>query len=534
MTSEPIWQFQNRDSWTPGLNFSASDGPNLGIPRLAAPGTIHGVDFTSQDQSLHEIIPQGTEEQISNLLASGVSVNTRDSVNNSPLHAAILSGNFGIIKSLLNYGADIDAVGFRQKTPLHLSIVSKELVQLLLKHQPKLSLQDDEGNSVLHCLLHIQAWWKDLDIRAIIKMVLYSGANVNMMNNSGETPLHRLVTDLIPESDEYLDILSEFLNYKPNVTSPMHNGLSLMAVFLDKIDILSKDEWSSGNYVKTGFRCLEQFLNAGADLNIIFRSTPLLDYFLENGQIREYGASGSFIKLLLQKSAIDLARPNGNYPLHLALSRPTRWTSFPTYDIAAALVSRKANVNQTNAAGASPLEIWLDRGGWGRSRNFVKVALLLVKGGAATTRLTSTGGSLFDSLTHLPNADRICLTRAFLEADINSQQDDDDIARLEWVGVWRSTWEQPVWQHAKAGLAKLIDIYSRPKIKEFHNCAFVVTAEHLLERHRSRLELWRAGNLDKESVRENYEEYRAILRDCRDRQAEIKLSWYTYLLDIMD
>ena len=44
---------------------------------------------------------------------------------------------------------------------------------------------------------------------------------------------------------------------------------------------------------------------------------------------------------------------------------------------------------------------------------------------------------------------------------------------------------------------------------------FVVLAEHLLELHRSRLELWRTGDLAKESVKENYEEYFTILRDYR-------------------
>lgn len=58
-------------------------------------------------------------------------------------------------KSLLKYGADVDATGFKGKSPLHLSVVSKNLVQLLLKHQPNLSLQDDEGNLILHYLLHL-------------------------------------------------------------------------------------------------------------------------------------------------------------------------------------------------------------------------------------------------------------------------------------------------------------------------------------------------------------------------------------------
>jgi len=65
-------------------------------------------------------------------------------------------------------------------------------------------------------------------------------------------------------------------------------------------------------------------------------------------------------------------------------------------------------------------------------------------------------------------------------------------------------------------------------------CAFLVIAERLLERHRSRLKLFLEKNLEKGSVMENYEEYCAILRDCRERKADIDISFYTFLLDIMD
>ncbi len=65
-------------------------------------------------------------------------------------------------------------------------------------------------------------------------------------------------------------------------------------------------------------------------------------------------------------------------------------------------------------------------------------------------------------------------------------------------------------------------------------CGFVVIAEHLLKRHRSRLELVLEKTLEKESAVEDYEEYCAILRDCRERKADIDASFYTFLLDIMD
>lgn len=206
----------------------------------------------------------------------------------------------------------------------------------------------------------------------------------------------------------------------------------------------------------------------------------------------------------------------------------------PSYTIAASLIDRQVNVNQTNDAGASPLEIWLGKNWRTKSAN-MKTTLLLVKAGADTTKSTTTGKTLFDLLKNMLRADRICLTKAFLEADINSHQDHDDTAvDSGWINAWRLAWKQPLWNFAKVYLSELEQVNSRPKSKDFMECAFLVVAKRLLERHRSQLKLWKTGDLDKESVNDNYTEYCAILRDCRQRKVEVDASFYTFLLDIMD
>jgi hypothetical protein len=251
----------------------------------------------------------------------------------------------------------------------------------------------------------------------------------------------------------------------------------------------------------------------------------LLDYCLE---FFDSGRPPDFAKLLLQKSDIDSARPSGSSPLHLALARKQFFNS--EYDIVASLVTRKANVNQKNTMGASALEFWMFR----NTRKFrTDVALLLVEAGADTTILTSTGESLLDYRYFISKANRSCLTGAFLKADINNRQGDDDTTlrvRVKWSELWRSTWNQTLWCLAKSLLKDLEDKHPLPNNEEFHECAFVVIAEHLLEKYRIRLELRRVSRLSMEAAKE---EYCAILRDCRERKAEIKPSWCTYLLDLM-
>jgi hypothetical protein len=550
--------FQQHQTSPPSLHISANDGQSATRSSLTALRSFHGnlaapyldrndgFNFAVQDQNLRSAILYGSQEQITDLLSSGISVNTRDPFGNTPLHTAILRGDVAIVKSLFRYGADVDAIGFKGKTPLHLGAASKEMLKLILKHSPTLSLQDDEGNTVLHYMLSIRDWWNDSYVKVAMETILSSGVDINLRNKFGESPLHRLVADVVPKSQSYMDMISGFLNHEPDAMSPMRNGLSLLAVFLDNSNILSQ---VSGLYrekdsIMTGYRCLEQFLDAGADPNMMHHSKPLILYCLENSQFGENGPWKPFLGRLFKTANLQVAGPGGHYPLHMALSRHhtgyRRYRDsqkvFASYMVVSSLLTQNAyvDVNQTNTAGASPLEIWLAGNPWG-GPDVAKVALLLIDSGAQTTTLTSTGKTIFDPLVNLSKQDRVCLTKEMLKSNINFRRDDtDSFRRPAWTETWRSSWKAPLWHMSKAHLDELERLPSLPKSKGFSECAFVVVAEHLLGRHFNQLKLWRTGDLAKESVREDYEEYCAILRDCLDRKAEVDPSWYPNLLDLMD
>jgi ankyrin repeat protein len=537
--------FQQHQTWPPELHLSA-DSQHMSSSNLAESRSFHensappyldpngGLDFAA-DQNLHEVISHGTEEEIIHLLSSGISVNIQDTLNNSPLHTAISRGDIGIVKSLLDYGANVDAIGFKGKTVLHMAVGSKGIVKLLLKHQPALQIQDDEGNTVLHYMLLIKDWWKDLEVIATMKTMLSFGAEVNITNKIGESPLHRLVANVTPSPYyPYLDVLFEFLNHQPDVRSPMRNGSTLFSVFLDNSGILSKDEPS-----KVEFQCMENFLMAGADPNIRFHSSPLLHYCLQNGNIRQGGYWTPFLSRLVQTAKLEEMGHLGDYPLHLILSRGPykNGRNQEISTITACLIAQNANVNQINRAGAAPLEIWLANTS-GIRPDFIEVTQLLIKAGASTTTFTSTGKTLFNLAAGLPEYYQTPLIKALLEGDISSPHDETDVtdiaARPEWVGVWRRAWQQRLWRLFKLRLVELEQSPSLPKNTKFRECAFLVIAEYHLKRHMAKLKLWQTGDLGKESVKEDYEEYCTILRDCRERNAEVDPSWYKWLLDLMD
>jgi len=528
-----------------GFNFPALNDTSLPTPSLHDSSNVPYMSLDrevgwSSEPDIFKTINEGLATDLLEQLSSGASVDIRDNFNDSPLHVAIRKGNIGMTDALLRYGADVDASGHRGRTPLHLSVASKNMLQLLLKYHPKISLQDDEGDSALHYFIRQYSWWEHTEHQVAIRSVLFAGANINIRNKAGDSPLHRIIDRDIPESVTYMEMVLEFLNCKPDVTTAMRNGQALLEVFLENTNILQKDRfrWNIPEWLSVGFRCLEQFLVVGANPNVTFHSQPFLHCCLESSSIvRKVTASRSFVLHLLEKADLDIPASNGDYPLHSVLNRSSSyWRSdsrFQYCQVTSTLIARQVDVNKPNRAGKTPLEVWLTSSR--PQATLMKVTALLIEAGASSTITTTVGESLFDFLPRQPRECRIFLTRTLLKADIKAQQPGTNAAAAsEWVEVWRSARQASLWGIAKTSLTKLDALDFRPKSKDFMECAFQIVAERLLERHRLQLNLFLRKKLDRESAAEDREEYCAILRDCRERKADIDVSFYHFLLDIMD
>ena len=117
---------------------------------------------------LHTAIRDQSLIAVAKLIESGVNLDARDRLGNTPLHLAAFAGSIEIIQLLIESGSSLDALDSNRNTPLHTAIV----------RDCKGVTQDNDAT--------IQN-----EIIAITNLLLDRGANPNIQNRFGETPLHK-------------------------------------------------------------------------------------------------------------------------------------------------------------------------------------------------------------------------------------------------------------------------------------------------------------------------------------------------------
>jgi uncharacterized protein len=175
-----------------GVDVNAQDGMGntplhyVGAsPVLAQTLLLQGANVNARNQNgitpLHNVFGEKNVAVMALLIEAGAEVNAQDNEQLTPLHLAYNTGSPEIADLLICHGADVNARSNQNFTPLHYAAWSNSgVAERLLQAGADLTLQNDAG-AVIHT--------PSLD-PAVLQLLLDYGADVNLANAAGQTPLH--------------------------------------------------------------------------------------------------------------------------------------------------------------------------------------------------------------------------------------------------------------------------------------------------------------------------------------------------------
>ena len=290
---------------------------------------------------------------------------SRISDGDHALHIAVRNGDIQTVKLLVGCGANVNELNEKGQTPLHTA------TSILVEHKAKIDALHKDGNQPLHL-----AYEQDHIETSLL--LLSKGANANLLNGDGQTPLHTAagglkdcheLCSILIEHKAKIDAVDKDGNQPLHLACKQRNFLTgnLLLThgadvnFLNKqqrspLDlgnesVLKSSRISDGDHalhiaVRNGdIQAVKLLVGCGADVNELN----------EKGQTPLHTAAGGLKEcrelcsiLIEHKAKIDAVDKDGNQPLHLACERGRIQTSL-------LLLSKGANANSLNADGQTPL-----------------------------------------------------------------------------------------------------------------------------------------------------------------------------------
>lgn len=221
MIDVQIIPFYDSDTWFISIYFSISKPP-LPTDVVACFDAIRtgdvstvtkliegGLNPTSQntinDSLLHQAAKYGRIELVECLIEKGAHVGVKGSYKQTPFWEAILGGHLDVAQLFLDKGADIDSGSTNRGTVLHFvceyiplgPVPNHKLARWLIDQGAKVDVVNNRGDTPLH-----KSAWKGHVAAATV--LISAGANVNAKNKKGMTPLDNALNQRQTEMEQLL------------------------------------------------------------------------------------------------------------------------------------------------------------------------------------------------------------------------------------------------------------------------------------------------------------------------------------------
>jgi ankyrin repeat protein/beta-lactamase regulating signal transducer with metallopeptidase domain len=295
---------------------------------------------------LHLAAYMGDMEKLKKLLQEGENVNVPATYGFTALHAAVNGGNKDVVEFLISKGAKVDARDTFRLTPLYYAALHsyEDIGDLLLDKGSDINADDGGWTLLYDAILYDYYGDKGKDA---IKLLISKGANVNIKDSAGCTPLHYAIWM------GYGDIVETLINNGADVNAEDNDGFTpyccaVMRGRKDFVELLiakgatpvSTIHWAAcaGDLEK-----VKAFIEEGTDIDAKDKSgeTPLFSAVRAD--------NSDVAKFLIAKGAnVNAKDSSGNTPLHFAPERAKN-------DVVELLIAKGADINAKSNNGETPL-----------------------------------------------------------------------------------------------------------------------------------------------------------------------------------
>jgi ankyrin repeat protein len=377
-----------------------SQEQGVGIARLLLQRglDVHAKD-NDNDTPLHSAALSGTLEIARVLLDQGANPSVENDLGSTPLHE-VSQGTYnsqehgvGIVRLLLEHGADVNAREKNLFTPLHSAAFKGrlEIAQLLLDHGANAKAENDDRETALHVVSRGEYDSQDhgvgtsrlllkhgVDVHAhnkyhntalsvaafngrleITRLLLDHGANPNVENDQGLTPLHHVSQGKYTSQEQGVGIARLLLERGVDVNARTKNRSTplLSAAFKGRLEIAQL--------------LLDHGANAKAENEICDTALHLVSGGKYNSQ--EHGVG---ISRLLLKHGVDVHAHNKYHNTALSVAAFNG-----RLEITRLLLDHGANMNVEDHQGSTPLHR-VSQGKYNSQEHGVGIARLLLERGA--------------------------------------------------------------------------------------------------------------------------------------------------------
>jgi ankyrin repeat protein len=390
---------------------------------------------------LHEAIIGRCVSIVQSLLDKGVDVNSRQDDHRTPLHLAAYYGELKVARVLIEHKADVDSRDKEGKTPLYLLLEVgshddddiRDLARFLLEHRTDINIRTTNEWTLLH---EAACKWK----LEIVRLLLDCGANPNVENDEGDTPLH-----LVSRSWQY---------------HPQERGAGIVRLLLEHsvdVDAREKNGWTSLHWAAFTWRVeiAQVLLDHGANAKLQAERGETALHVVSRGKHNNSQEEGvGTARLLLERGAdVNAWDKDGWTSLHFAALEGR-------VEVAQVLLDHGANAKLETEGGETAL-LTVSRGEFDSQEQGASTARLLLERGADVNARYKDG---WTSLHWAAFKGRVEVTRVLLDHGVNTKlQNERGETALHVVSRGKHNNSQEGVGTARLLLERGVDVNARDK-----------------------------------------------------------------------